>query len=484
MMGTARTILRNTMWLTVGDKIGYALQFVFFLFFAKKYGVVPAGEYSFAFFFTYAFACFADLGASLYLLREVGRGQPLNRDLFFDCFFLRVLSLLTVSFVAGVVVFGTQAGSSGEKMRLLACWGAYWLFYSLADLVLAELNGHGKSASVALLGIWLRLLGTVAGIYLIYLGMNYDVVMIVFPMSSFIYLCTCVAVSVHVIGPIIIRFGTVNHYRRLLTTLTPFFVSVLLLELLSCEDVLILGYLRDDRSVGIYSAAAKIVTFVTGISTFIAVTILPLLARMFAESRGRLIEASERILRYLILAGLPMSVGLALTAGKIIRLLYPQSFSEAVTVLSIVSWAIAAGFIQIIFATLLTAVDRQKEKMIATAVNLLVATVLYVVLILGLSSIGAAIAKVLASVTGVACFYHGVSKHLQKIGIMKSLIGPTLSCAGMALFLWCFESWSLVYLIAGAAGIYAAGLLVLREIKQDDISYIRELLPKAVAAGR
>jgi O-antigen/teichoic acid export membrane protein len=222
-MGIAGAIFKNTLWLTVGDKIGYALQFVFFLYFASKFGVVPAGEYSFAFFLTYAFACFADQGASLYLLREVGKGRPSNRCLFFDCFVLRALSLLAVFAIAGVVIATTQSGSSAQKLHLIACWGVYWIFYSLADLVLAELNGHGMSWSVALLGIWLRFLSTVAGIGLIYIGLNYDLVMIVFPVSGLIYLCTCLKVSASAIGPVHIRFARPAHYKSLLVTLTPFF---------------------------------------------------------------------------------------------------------------------------------------------------------------------------------------------------------------------------------------------------------------------
>jgi O-antigen/teichoic acid export membrane protein len=476
-MGTAGTIFKNTVWLTIGDKIGYALQFVFFLYFAKQYGVVPSGEYSFAFFFTYAFACLADLGASLYLLREVGRNRPQDRSLFFDCFVLRSVSLLAVSLVAAAVVLST-GDRSVQKTHLLICWGTYWLFYCLADLLLAELNGHGKSASVALLGIWLRLISAAVGIYFIYRGMNYDAVMIAFPLSSFIFLCTCIAASIKIIGSIRIRFRSLQHYGQLLVTLMPFLVSVLLSELLFCEDVLILGYLRDDRSVGIYSSAVKIVTFVTGISTFVTVSILPLMARLFMESRERLIDVSERILRYLILAGLPASVGIVMTSTKVIDLLYPNSFLAATLVLCVAGWSIAAGFMQIVFAALLTAANLQKEKMIATAVNLALATGLYIVLIRRFDNVGAAAAKSLGAIIGIACFHYLVSKHLQKIDIWRPMLKPGLACLAMAAFLYYCNAWSLLILVPAAAGVYLAGLFVLGEIRQDDIRTLKELMPK------
>ena len=481
-MGIATTIFKNTAWLTIGDKIGYALQFVFFLYFAKQYGVVPSGEYSFSFYFTYAFAYLADLGASVYLLREIGRNQPRDRSLFFDCFVLRGVSLLAASLIAAAVVLSTSNGSP-QKTHLLICWGAYWLFYCLADLALAELNGHGKSVPVAILGIWLRLLCSVAGIFFIYLGMNYDAVMIAFPLGSFIYLCTCLAVSIDILGNIQIRFRAIGHYRQFFAALMPFAASIILSELLFCEDVLILGYLRDDRSVGIYSSAAKIVTFIAGISTFVTVSILPLMARLFSESRKRLIEVSEKILRYLILAGLPASVGLALISGKIIDLLYPDSFQEAALVLSVAGWSIAAGFMQTVFGALLTAINRQKDKMIASAINLGLATLLYFVLIRSLDNVGAAAAKSLGAVVGIVCFYYFVSRHLQKIDILTPLIKPALACLAMAVFLHYCNAWNLLILVPAAAGIYIAALFVLGEIRRDDISTLKELMPKAFVSS-
>jgi O-antigen/teichoic acid export membrane protein len=249
------------------------------------------------------------------------------------------------------------------------------------------------------------------------------------------------------------------------------------LELLSCEDILILGYLRDDRSVGIYSSAVKLVTFVTGVSTFITVALLPLLARLFVESRERLMETSEWVLRFLIIAGIPLSAGMALTSGKVINLLYSPSFHDASTVLSITSWSVAAGFIQIIFAALLTAIDRQKEKMIATAWILAITTFLYVILIGRFSIVGASVAKVASTVISLVFFYCLVSKHLKKLPFLNKLIRPALASLAMSAFLFYFGTWNLFFLIPVSCAIYIVGLLVLGEIGQSEIHYIKKLFP-------
>ena len=199
-MGLGNRILKNTTYLTLGDKIGYLIQFIFFLYFARKFGVIPTGEYSFGFSFTYAFVVFADLGISIYLVREVARDYSTGRQLFFDCLVLRTILLILVFFLALAFLVIFFGDISTQKLKVIVFWGGYWVFYSFADVFVAELNGHENISQVAILGILLKIISSAAGAFLIYLGMDYVVVLIVLPVSSFIYLCACIFVSIYYLG--------------------------------------------------------------------------------------------------------------------------------------------------------------------------------------------------------------------------------------------------------------------------------------------
>ncbi len=476
-MGHGRRILRNTTFLTIGDKFGYLLQFVFFLYFARKFGVVPTGEYSFAFSFTYVFSVFADLGISIYLVREIARDHSGSRELFYDCLVLRALSIVIIFLLAAVVLMLFFQDSSVQKLRVIGYFGGYWVFFSIADVFLAELNGYQKMGRVALLGIWLKLLNTAAGLLLIYLGLSYDAVMIVFPVSSLIYLFTCILVSSHALGPVRIKFRDAAHYKKLLSELMPFFSALILVEVLFWQDVLFLGFLKDDQAVGIYSSGIKIAGFILGVSTFIYIAILPVLTRLFTESREKLIETSETILRYLVLLSLPIAVGLTAIADKVISLFYSDLFRDASIVLKITCWTIVAGFVQAIFSALLTAIDRQKEKVVFIAINFAVSTVLNVIFIYYFDFTGAAIVKALTAVIGLISFVYLVSRYFTLLSIVRPFVKPSIACIVMAVFIHLFYSWELIYLIPVSGGIYIVSLLLLGGITRDEIRIMKSLLP-------
>lgn len=481
-MDVRAKILRNTTYLTVGDKIGYILQFVFFLYYAKRFGVVPVGEYSFAFFFTYAFALISDLGATVYLLREVSRKTSTDRQLFVDCLVLRVVALSFLFISAAVIIAIFFNDISTQKLRVIIYMGVYWVFFYLADVFLAELNGHEKMGRVALLGIWMKLISSAAGVLLIYWGLDYDVVLVSLPVSGFIYLLTCVLVSIYSLGPIHIRVRKFSHYKALLTELVPFFFSVILLEILFCQDILILGLIQDDESVGIYSSAIKIVIFIYGIQAFIHVAVFPVLSRLFVESRERLIDASNKILRYLIMTGLPMSFGLAVTADKIISVLYSDSFQGAGIVLKIACWAIAAGFIQVIFSVLLTAINRQKEKVTFIGINFVLSTVLNVIFIYYFNYVGAAAVKVVTAIMGLTFFAYLVSRYLTALPVFKYALKPMAACLIMVSFGYYFNRWNLIYLVPVSGIVYLASLFILRQFTDEEIQYVKNFIPKALSS--
>ncbi len=476
-MSIGRRILRNTTFLTVGDKLGYLLQFFFFLYFARKFGVVPTGEYSFAFSLTYVFSVFADLGISIYLVREVAREHSDSRELFVDCLILRAVSIGIIFMIAAAVLMLFFQNSSAQKIQVIGYWGLYWVFFSIADVFLAELNGHQKMGRVALLGIWLKLINTAAGLLLIYLGFSYSAVMIVFPVSSLIYLVTCILVSSYSLGTVKIKVRNPAHYMSLLGKLMPFFSALILVEVLFWQDVLFLGIIKDDQAVGIYSSGIKIASFILGVSTFIYIAILPVLSKLFIESREKLIETSKTILRYLVLLSLPVAFGLTAVADKIIHLLYSDLFKEASIVLKISCWTIVAGFTQAIFSALLTAIDRQKEKVIFIAINFLISTVLNIIFIYYFNFIGAAVVKVLTAVISLVFFVYLVSKYLTVLSIIKPVIKPLIACITMALFIHSFYAWGLVYLIPVSGGVYVVSLLLMGGITKDEMKIIKSFLP-------
>jgi O-antigen/teichoic acid export membrane protein len=476
-MSQGKRILKNATYLTLGDKVGYLIQFLFFMVFARKFGVIPTGEYSFGFTFGYSCIIFADLGISVYLVREVSRNRSDGRELFFDCLILRFLLVLAVSIIAGTILAVFFNNLSSKKLGVIISWGLYWIFFSLADVFIAELNGHEKMGQVALLGICLKIMSTTIGVILIYMGLEYDIVVLALPVSSFIYLCAVVAISFYYLGTFRPALKNYSYYKGLILKLLPFCMSYLMVEIMWNQDILILGSIKSDESVGIYSAAIKIVSFILGMSPFFYTAMLPVLSRLYLESKDKLIELSSRILRYLIMASLPVSVGLAMVSRRVIELLYSDLFGDAAMVLAISAWMISAGFILAIFSVLLTAINRQKEKMFFIGITFFITTSLNFILIPYFDYRGAAIAKVVSEVTSLVLFMYLVSKYLTSLSFLKLLLRPVIACTVMGIFIYFFGDMNLMFVIALSALTYVIVLAALGTFTQQEIRLIRKLFP-------
>ena len=471
-MGLGFRILKNTTYLTLGDKVGYILQFIFFLYFARKYGVVSTGEYSFAFFYGYALSIFSNFGISFYLIREVAASNQTDRRLFSACLITRIIStciIFTLGFVIAYLLFNDV---SKQKLFIIFCWGIYWLFFNIADTLTSELVAHEKMSSVALLGFVLKLMSAMGGIFLIYVGLDYDLVMLSFPVSSFLYLILCFWISFHYLGGIRIKIENREYYKKLFRSLLPFFLALILTEVLFFQDVLLLGFIKSDESVGLYSSAIKIISFILGVSVFLTMAILPALSRLYVESKSRLIHLTETSIRFLINIGLPMSFGLTMTSRKIINLLYSDQFAHCNIILQIASWTILMGFLQALLSAVLTAIDRQKEKVFYMGITFLASLFFYAGLIYKFDYLGAAIAYSITSFISLIFFTHLVSKYLYSIPIYSKLFKPTLACIIMSLFIYFFDNFSVILIIPLSAVIYVLSLVLLKAFNKEEMNFI------------
>ncbi|KPK00262.1 MAG: hypothetical protein AMK71_08535, partial [Nitrospira bacterium SG8_35_4] len=158
--------------------------------------------------------------------------------------------------------------------------------------------------------------------------------------------------------------------------------------------------------------------------------------------------------------------------------LYPDSFQESSIVLKISSWAIAAGFIQVVFSVLLTAINRQKEKVTLIGLNFAVTTILNILFIYYFNYIGAAVVKVITAVLGLIFFSYLVSKYLTTLSVLSYTFRPVIACMNMLLFGYYFNNLPLMYLVSVSGFIYFITLLVLGEFTKEEIQYMKNFIPK------
>jgi O-antigen/teichoic acid export membrane protein len=476
-MGLRSNIFKNTTYLTVGNQLGNFLQFFFFLYFARQFGEKVVGQYSFAFSFTYIFSVIADLGLSSYLIREVARDQSGDRQIFIRCVSLRLYSLASVSLLALLVIIVFHNNFSKEIIKIIILLGLFHLFLSIADVILAEFKGHDRMGLVALLNIFVRFIISIAGISLIMLRFDIFTVLICFPIGSFIYLIVCIYFSSYYFKKIGLRFKELN-LTNLFIQLLPFTFTFIFAEALYHQDILMLKFLENDRIVGIYSVANKIVLIFLGALLFVHTALLPTLSRLYVESKSKLITISKQSLRYMLLIGLPLSTGLYAVSDKTIVFLFSDTFKDSVAALNILCWTIALNFTATTYSVLLTSINRQTVKGIGMGICLAFNFILNLILIPKLSYNGAAIAKLMTEALHFILFAYFSTKYLTSLSIHKIVIKPAASCFLMYITIRFLYQWNLVYLTLIAILVYFVSLLALRAYTEEEIEFIKHLFSK------
>lgn len=242
-------------------------------------------------------------------------------------------------------------------------------------------------------------------------------------------------------------------------------VAQLMLGLILYNSALgFLRVMRDNASVGFYSAAYTLISFLANLGIAYGISLLPTITRLGAGTQG------ERALYHTALAQIfawsfPISVGGCLLADPIIALAFGPDYASAGALLQVLIWAIPLSMLRNVPRNALVARGHQglvlRATVYAVAANLL-ANLLLIHLF---GTMGAAVATVLTeSLSGVLMLYYGARqglafvplRRLSKSAVAGLIMGGTVAaCAAQPMLLRA----------ALGAGVYAAALGLLGGIR-------------------
>src|SRR5438309_7422666 len=197
-------------------------------------------------------------------------------------------------------------------------------------------------------------------------------------------------------------------------------------------------------------------------------TALSLLA---AGDRGRLVFAYEKSYKMLAILGLPLAVGIGVTADSIVH--FTRGFEESVPALRILAPSVVLLFVNNAFIYTLTAINRQLDFTRLALFSLVVNVALNLVLIPPYGYLGAAAASTITE----AALFAGGWWMLRRQRLPLSVIGSSgrviasASIMGVAVYL--IRSWPLALVVIAGAAVYSAALLALRTFDAEEWSILR-----------
>ncbi|MBU3745439.1 MAG: hypothetical protein FGM61_13000, partial [Sediminibacterium sp.] len=174
------------------------------------------------------------------------------------------------------------------------------------------------------------------------------------------------------------------------------FSTTLAASIYTMLDTVLLGFLADNHSVGLYTASIKLVKLTIPIVTAMGVILIPSITRYFeAGAQEKLQELLTTSFEFLIFFAIPVSAALALLAPECILVFSGNQFTGSIPVMQILSLLpILIGFGHFYCFQILLPAGKTQHIFYAVLGGVIICLVLNVLLVPHWKSIGAAIANV------------------------------------------------------------------------------------------
>lgn len=236
-----------------------------------------------------------------------------------------------------------------------------------------------------------------------------------------------------------IRLTRKTNWKYHLKPILVIFASAVAVTIYVSSDTTILGLLKNDYAVGIYSISVKIYSIAQGLLSALLTVTIPRLAFLWGKKR---IEEYKQVLSEVInslgILVLPAAIGLIMLSREVILIIAGDKYLPSVNSLRIISWTMIFSIFAWIFSDcVLIPAKRENLVLRNTIVTAIENIVLNFILIPFISYDGTSLSTVLAEFTvmimnGYSC-WDIIKPVIFKKDTLKNLIDSIVGCVGIVI---------------------------------------------------
>ena len=473
----SKTVLRNFLFTGGAQIIIKIISFTFSVLVIRRLGPEVFGQYSAILAIGAVFMIFSDLGLSPYATRQVARlrseenSEEHIRELYGNMLGLRIV----LTFITACMQIGT-AWLTGEPMIIIGavalnCLGLF--MYGIQGSTDSVLSGMERFDISARARVGQQILFVILGTAALFLHLSYYGLIGASICAILLLTIQCW----HGLRSLGISPGHIQPQKwlKLLRVSLPFGVIGFTLGLSYKFDSLLIYHFRGDSENGLYTAAYNLIFSMAMISNVINTALYPSLSRQAAHDQSSLHHVYDRILRYLIITGLPIAVGGSILADHIILLLGGEAYRGAIDVFRILVLVSPLMFVSEYLGYIV--LIRGEEKLAARSV-VISTSVNVVANILLIPRYGMMAAAVITVITEAVLMGQYASVIYGKVhfNLKNSFVAPLIAAMLMgAVTLVLRDHVPFAITILLSACVYLPMLFVFQIIGQDEMHFLRSL---------
>jgi O-antigen/teichoic acid export membrane protein len=475
-MKQSQRIVKNVLAGGFAVGAGGLLQLAAVVLIARSVTVNDFGIYSFILAFAVFFQLLADTGLSNILMRELAKTpEKLAEILGAALSLIWVLSIAVELIILAIVPF---LHFSLEIKLLTLAMGA-------ATLSLFHCAGYGSALrsqednELHALGFLVHKI-VFCGFIFIGLKMGLALVGIVFA-----HLIPNILLCFYYRWMVVRRYAVpkmridLPMWKYLLTNSIPVGGATMVRLLAQQVDVMILSWLTDLRTVGLFSGPYRISMALRFIPQTLAIPLYPMYSRLAVdpEAKQALHNAYERSVKFFVLAGFPVATLFLIFSSKLITLLLGEKYQVALPAMQLLGVAFLPFFVSSPFPFLLTALDKQRFLMVSSLLSLGIRIGLNFLLIPMFGYLGPCIAFFASEAATLIIWSNKLSQLGFSIGLAKIVWRPTLASACIGAGLYFIKDAAVIWLIPAilvALVVYLLILLLLGVFTASDLRLAKE----------
>lgn len=450
-------LLKNVASYSFGNLVSKTLLFLFGMIVARLYGAAVYGQYNYAVSVVSYFIMFSNLGVQSYAVYSIAKEPERTAELYSKVLSLEIIfgAVSTAFLVIFVKIFPSNAlmvllvGST----ILISAINVDWLYKAKQDF---------KSVSVQVIMISLVqcLIVIIAAIYGI---TNWMILPAAVSFAQFVGNCFLLfkVKKIYSIG----YHLDVRDWTPLIKNGLPFLFSGIFAGINCNIDIVFLGNMVDDKLVGCYSAAYKIINLLTLMVSVVFTPVFPVLVEKFEQ--GFIFDINKMMsksIKLLLIFIMPIVMGGIITGNEVILLLFGEEYSGTNIAFRFLLVYTVVFYIREAYGYLISASGNQKKYMLITCASA-GSNICMNLLLIPVGGIeGAALATVISEIINLILMKNTVKKvvplrfenlQLKKISLAVGIMGIII-CVLQKLNL------NFVIIVLISAVVYGVALLIER----------------------
>jgi len=391
--------------LTVANLLFPILSFPYV---SRVLGPEGIGKVQFVFSFAQYFSIIASVGVPIYGMKEIARYKDDTHgrsQVFSELISIHALTSLSFSLIYLIVIFTIPYFNADRNIYLGATLLVLFGFTAIEWLY----SGMEEFKSIALRSVLFKALG---------LGLLYTFIKSRGDYNLYLYIMMFSFLGNNILSLFLIRnkikFKSSNlQLRKHFIPMIFILGTTLAASMYTDMDTVLLGFLSNDKTVGLYTAAVKLSKIAIPFVTSMGVILMPKIAKDFAgKNLSGAQETINQTFRFLTFFAVPIVFGLALLAPEFIALFSGKEFLSATLSMRILSLLpLIIGFGHLFLFLVLVPAGKNREMFFCVLGGLLMSLILNVLLIPHFQEVGSSIANICSEMVVTGLYFYFIQKH-------------------------------------------------------------------------